>query len=212
MKIALQFILVFVLLPFGMYSQTEQQKIIDVFKDYKSAILNDRGTEALKLIDKRTVDYYSGILIAIKQSDKEAIDQLSLMDKLMILIIRQQVSNEEILKFSGESLLLYAFDNGMVGKNGVVDVDLGKVTVSDDFAKAQLIIKGKEESLYFHFYKEKDWKLNLTSLFPISNIAIREMVEESGKEENDFILFLVEIMSKRKLKENIWNPIKNATN
>lgn len=210
MKIALHFILFFVLLPLSVYSQTEQQKIIDVFKEYKSAILNDRGTDALKFVDKRTVDYYDELLIGIKESDKAAIDELSLTDKLMVLIIRQQVSNEEILKFNGESLLLYAFDNGMVGKNGVVDVDLGKVTVSNDFAKAQLIIKGKEESLYFHFYKEKDWKLNLTSLFPIANIAIREMVDESGKEENDFILFLVEIISKKKIKENIWNPIKNA--
>jgi len=191
-------------------AQNIEKKLVQItFEKYKEYILNDNGVEAINYLDSRTKKYYNDILKDVISADSNRIEKLSLMDKMMVLIIRQRVSKEEILSMNGEKLLIYAINNGMVGKNRASKNGLRKIYVNKNFAKAEMEASDKKNPIYFHFYKEDGiWKIDLTALFNISNQAMKMVVEQSNQSENEYLLYLIELVSKKAIIETIWQPLE----
>lgn len=187
----------------------DQKSVKQSFNNYKSAILNDKGDEAANFVDSRTIKYYSDILDLVKNADSLQVDALSIMDKLMVLSVRSRTGREDILSFDGKKLFAYAVNSGMVGKNSVADNSVGAITINKDFAKGQLVVKGKAAPLYFHFYREeKQWKIDLTSIFPITTKLFQNMADESGQSTNEYLLSLLEIITGKKPGQEVWQPVK----
>lgn len=188
---------------------SEEQSVRASFNSYKSAILNDRGEEAINFVDSRTIKYYDDVLESAKTADSAQVESLSVWDKLMVLLIRHRTSKDDILSFDGRSVLVYVIENGMVGKNSVIDNSIGEVAIDGTFAKGRLVSKGQNTPLDLHFYKEDSrWKIDLTFLFKISTIALKNMIEESGQSENEFFFSLLEIATGKKPNAQIWQPIR----
>ncbi len=192
-----------------MYGQKSEEKlVIKTFENYKSAILNDKGEEAVKHVDSRTIKYYTDVLALVITADSAKVDSLSILDKLMVFSIRHRTTKNDILSFDGKSLLVYAIKSGMVGKNSVANISMEEVIIENDFAKGQLVANGQKVPYYFHFYKEDGlWKIDLTSLFPISTMAFKKMADDSGESQNDYLFSLLEIMTGKKLDADIWQAI-----
>ena len=190
-------------------AQTAEKELVrKTFENYKAAILNDNAKEAFKNIDSRTEKYYTEILDEVKNADSIKINSMSLIDKVTILSVRSKAKKSEILAMQGSQLFLYAIENGMVGKNSVSNNGIGEITINNNFAKGKLKVNGKEVPFYFHFYNEQgQWKLDLTSLFPASNMAFKAMVKESELEENEYLFSLLEIMNGSKPSSSIWEPL-----
>lgn len=187
----------------------EEQAVKSAFEKYRSDILNDLGEEAYKDIDSRTVKYYDDLLVWIKKADSLEIETFSILDKMTVLIMRNKMLKEDLLAMDGKKLFVYAVNNGMVGKGSVSNNSIGKVTVNGNFASGQFISKGKETEVYFHFYKEEGtWKVDLTSLFPISILALDKVIADSGKSENEFLLPLIEASIGKKLDSTSWKPLQ----
>ena len=203
--------LVFFLAWIATFGQKKEEKLVrQSFNNYKSAILNDKGEEAVKFVDSRTIKYYSDILDLIKNADSTKVETLSILNKLMIFSIRHLTSREDILSFDGKSLLVYAIKNGMVGKNSVASNSIGYVTIDNSFAKGQFITNGQKTPFDFHFYKEENqWRIDITSLFTISITALKKIVDDSGLNENEYLFSLLEMMTGNKPNNEIWEPINN---
>jgi hypothetical protein len=197
------------LVIFKSFGQENQEKTIQkVFENYKSAILNDKGIEALNFVDSRTIAYYDDIINKIKTADSITIESYTILDKLMILAIRNSASQEEIMNMNGKSLFVYAIDNGMVGKNSVQNNSIGRVQIDDAFATGQFLVNGQETPINFHFYLENNnWLIDLTSIFPISSGAFKKMIASSGKSENETLLMILELMTGEKPTNSIWHPL-----
>lgn len=191
------------------YGQKRVEKSVrKSFDHYKSAILNDKGEEAVDYVDSRTINYYSEILELVKTADSSKVETLSILDKFMVFSLRHVTPKEDILSFDGKSLLVYAIKSGMVGKNSVANSSIGDVIIEKDFAKGRFISNGQNSPFYFHFYKEEgQWKIDLTSLLPITAMAFKAMADESGENLNDYLFMLIEIMTGREPGIEIWQPI-----
>ena len=187
----------------------EEKLVQQSFDNYKTAILNDKGNEAVKYVDSRTIAYYEQMLELVKTADSSKIETLSILDKLMVFSIRHRTPKETILGFDGKSLLVYAIESGMVGKNSVANNSIGDVIVEGNFAKGQFIANGQKAPFYFHFYKEEgQWKIDLTSLFPVTTMAFKKMADDSGENQNEYLFSLLEILTGKKPGQEIWQPIK----
>jgi len=198
------------LITFNSKAQNQEEKsVVESFETYKDAILNDKGEIAVSSVDSRTLSYYSNILNQTKEADSTKLNSLGVIDKFTVLTMRHKASKEEILSFNGKGVLEYAIKNGMVGKNSVANTTIGEVIIDGDFAKGQLVKNGQKAPFYFHFYKENNiWKIDITSLFSAGVMAFKKMIEDSGKNENDFFLYILEAMTGKKPSPEIWNPIK----
>lgn len=202
-------ILILLFISQFIFSQKSQEKLVrKSFEKYKSSILNDKGEDAVEYVDSKTINYYSDILEVVITADSLKIEALSILDKVMVLAIRHRTENEQIMSFDGKSLLIYAIEEGMVGKNSVANNSIGEVIINEEFAKGQFIANGQETALYFHFYKEnKLWKIDLTSIFPASIVAFENMISQSGKAENEFLFEVLEMMTGERPSSEIWEPI-----
>jgi hypothetical protein len=191
------------------YGQKSEEKLVKkLFDNYKSAILNDKGEEAVNYVDSKTIKYYSDILELVKTADSAKVETLSILDKLMVFTIRHKTSKNDILSFDGKSLLVFAIKNGIAGKNSGANNSIGEVIIEGAFAKGQFIDNGQKAPFYFHFYKEEgQWKIDLTSLFPVSAMAFKKMADESGENQNDFLFSLLEMITGKKPSAEIWQPI-----
>jgi len=190
------------------FAQATEQLVKNSFENYKKAILTDNANAALDEVDSRTKKYYRDLLAKIKTLDSAAVEKLPVVDKFTLLVIRHKLPKEEVLNMEGNDLFLYAIESGMVGKNSVSDNTIGKVTIDGEFAKGQLVSKGKEVPFFIHFYKEDSkWRFNLTSLFPLANMSFKKLVADSGKSQTKFLTDLIEMMTGVKPEASIWKPL-----
>lgn len=203
------FLLLFLIPVLTTAQQTEEVKVKNTFNAYKSAILNDKGGEAVEQVDTKTIAYYGSILEMVKTADSLQVDKSSLMDKLMILIIRHRISKEEIMTTNGKQLLVTAIKMGMVGKSSVINNEVGAVKINDNFASGELLVRGQKTPLAFEFHKESGaWKLDLTAIFPAGEAAFRQMVKQSGEPENEYLLSLIELTTGKEPGAEVWVPTK----
>ena len=173
--------------------------------------MNDKGPVAVSLLDSKTITYYGELLEMIKTYDSLKLDKQSPMNKVTVLSVRHRGTKDEILKMNGESLIVFAIDKGMVGKNSVANNDIGKITVTGDFAKGVLVVNDKPTPISYQFYKENGtWKFNLTSMFPMGNIAFKRIIEQSGLPENEALLSMLEMASGTKPASTIWLPLVSS--
>jgi hypothetical protein len=187
----------------------EEKSIQEAFDNYKAAILNDKGDEAVKYIDSKTIKYYSDILELAINADSSQVNCLSLFDRLMVFSIRHRISKEEVLSFDGEGLLIYAIKSGMVGKSSVSNSSIGELTIENNYAKGQFMVNEHNTSSYLDFYLEAgQWKINLTSGFSVSILSLKKMIENSGQNENEYLFSLLEMITGKKPGQEIWNKVK----
>jgi len=207
MKSILTILFLFILTNLVVAQENEAELIRKNFDSYKAFLYNGKGGEAANLVDSHTIKYYGDIIELVKNADSLKVESLSLLDKIMVLIVRQRVSKENILNFDGKALLIHAINNGMIDKSSAGSFTIGDITVDNNFAKGQIIANGTGSPLFLNFYKENgQWKFDLTSLFPICIPALQKLVKELG--ERGFINAMLSAGTGNKLSQNVWRPIR----
>lgn len=189
--------------------QKEEEAVKNCFAQYKAAILESDGAGAQKWVDQNTLDYYQKMLKLAISADSATVAEASFMDRMTIFTARHRIPANEALAMQGDDFFIYAIDEGMVGKNSVMNVDIGTVKVEGNFATGQLQSGGQPAPFSFHFYKKDGgWKVDLTSLFNVSNKAMKQMAAGSGMSENDFIFHMLEILTGSRPGVAVWRPLK----
>jgi hypothetical protein len=208
-KSTLSLLILLVTITSDVAQTNDKVEIRSIFDVYTSAILNDQPEEALNAIDNKTIDYYKNILAEVKNADSSKISAMSLIDKITVLGVRARATKQEILDMKGSDVFIFAIKNGMVGKNSVVNNSVGDIIIDKNFAKGELLVNGKKTPVFFHFYKENDgWKLNLTELFSLGNVSLKQLVKESGKTENEYLIEILSLLTGKTLSYEIWHPIE----
>ncbi len=170
----------------------EKAKIQACFQAYKNSILNDAGEVAAKYVSERTIQFYDDMAFLARTADSLQIDSLSIIDKLTVLALRARTPNELLFRYEGREVFVFAINSGMVGKDDVRNNDIGKIDLDSTFARAMMMVNGTESPLAMHFHLEGgEWKMDLTSLFPITNTALEEVIEDSEMTENEFLEFVI---------------------
>jgi hypothetical protein len=194
---------------FGCEDNKQQELIKDSFKNYKNAIINDNGSEAVKYVDMRTIKYYSKILELTKNADSTQIEKSTIIEKFFVLAIRHTTPKDSIFKFTGQTLFSYAIEKGMTGKEGAVLLYIDRMDIDNDFAIVELKSKNAESEpgIKINFYKENEtWKADWTSFFISGNAAFKNLIKSSGLGENEFIInALNEVYGKQNI--DVWKPL-----
>lgn len=184
------------------------KKVENSFSGYKAAILEGKGKEAIKWVDQNTLDYYEKILEIAKSGDKATVQNLGLLDKWTVLSVRHRIPREEVLNMDGRSFFIYAVDEEFIGKKSVRDVEIGEIEVNGKTARGKIITEGDFDPMYFDFHKEGNkWKIDLTSLYPVSEAELEKARERNAKPDDEFILEILRMMTRKEPAPNIWDPL-----
>ena len=186
-----------------------KKEITSAFNNYKKAILKQDSKLALAQLDKNSFDYYDQVLNIALRANQQQLDELEILDKLMVLSVKHRVPKEQLIKMNGRELLIYALDNGLIGKNTVEKAELGDIDIKGEIAYGQYIISEQKTPLYFGFtYDQSQWRLDITSIFEPAGYGIRKLVEMQNKDENEVIIMMIESTTPgQKVSQEIWKPI-----
>ncbi len=192
------------------FSQSKDEEgVKNCFQSYKEAILTGEGKEAVKWVDSRTIEYYTMVLEKSISADSLEISAMPFMDKFMVLVVRYRIDYEELKEMDGKKFFIYAVNKEMVGKNSVMNVEVGEVKVEGKFAQASVVTKGVDAGFSFDFYKEKrKWKMDLTSIFKPTTRALKLALEGKEMSDEEFIIFSLELSGQKPVTSDLWRPLK----
>jgi hypothetical protein len=190
-------------------TEIKNSAIQKAFDNYKSAVLNNNGEEAVRYINNKTLEYYGYILDKVKTANKSEVNKLSIFYKITILSIRHRIPKEEILSFDNRKLFIYLINHEMVGKSSFAENSIAQIIITGNFALAKILAGDKLSPYSLQFQNENgQWKIDLTSLSPLVSVEIEKKMKESGYNENKFIFSILTNLTGRKPDKKIWKPIK----
>lgn len=201
----------FALVPYlatGCHSSPEPQLIRKCFAQYKQAILDRNGEEAVQQVDSSTLRYYASMKDAALNAKEQDVRNMTITDKINVLGFRHQIGIAQLQRLSEQELLVFLVDQGMTGREGVADSDLGQTSISGNTAQGEILSRGQKTGFKFRFVKDDGkWRLDLTALLPMVDQGMKGVVSRLGVNEDQFIVNMLERMSFKPVTSNIWEPL-----
>ncbi len=203
------FSVVLIALTHTAVSADDSSAVHECFEAYRTSILNQDGQSAVELVDSTTIAYYSEVRRLALHAEREEVEELTLMDRLMVFTLRHRIAAAELAALSGRQLFIHAVAEGWVSKNSVARVKLARVFVEGSTASAALDLGGKEAPVRFRFHKiGKEWRLDITSVFALLGQAFQRAIQEMERDENEFIFSILEAGLGQPVSEDIWLPMQ----
>lgn len=179
---------------------------------YRAAILASEGARAVELVTANTVEKFGELRVAALTEDREAIKQRSLMEELIVLLIRHRVPTAKLQAMDAKAMLLHAYDEGWVGKESVKDIALGEVKISGEAASIALVDgAGRPTPLHFELRREQGvWKLDVTSMMAQTQGTMKQALAQVDPDPDAAILKLLTMMTGRDYDASAWDPPRPA--
>ncbi|SCY38318.1 hypothetical protein [Desulfoluna spongiiphila] len=192
----------------GCSKEDETPMIQESFKQYKSAILNQDGFTAYYYVDSHTKAYYDDMLDKVMNASEYETKNMSLGSKVIVTMARHSISANTLRGMNGESFFIYAVENGWIGEESVSRLEIAVSNVDKNFAKTHIVDANGEAPFGFTFRKEdKTWRIDLTSMLPMTEMALEEQIKEIGIDEETFIRATLTQASGFQPDSSIWEPV-----
>ncbi|MEM6687630.1 MAG: hypothetical protein AAF617_17765 [Bacteroidota bacterium] len=189
------------------YEADHETRIGTNFQNLKTAILANKGSEALEYVHANTTSYFSYVLYESRYTDSSEISSYSVKDKLMILLVRHLCTKDQLSDFDRNTLMAFLIDQWTLGKNSINDVTIRHINVDKDTARCQVFKNNLKTGNYVDFYQvQQQWKIDISLLYRSLSQGLRELIKNSRMEENDFILNAIHEFSGRQPDSTIWKP------
>jgi hypothetical protein len=195
------------------YAQTDDVSAIrDLFNRYKTALLTGDGATAARLVDRETLQYFEEVKALTLTGAEEAVRQRPFVDRLLIVTMRHELPAADLEGMDLEGLLEHAVDAGWIGKQSIMGLGIGEITVDGDEATAVAVTPtqstGTEATseLQYKFVRDQgEWRFGFRSLVESINQMIASLTKQMGTDQDQLIFVLVEQLSGRKVLPEVWS-------
>ena len=178
------------------------------FSQYRAALLKQDGEAAVEVLSQPTVDYYGTMQHLAVCGSAEEIKRQSFIDRMQVLLMRVRVPADDLLAMSGREMLIYAIEQGWIGRSDVVSASVGEVSITGGTAVGQHVVQGQPSQAKFHFVNEAGvWKLDLLPTIEASGQAMSIVAKQQGRPENELLGQLMTLVTQKQLKTADWQPI-----
>ena len=178
------------------------------FAAYKSALERRDGALAASAVSSNSLSYYDRMRKLALSASKRDLEALEGTERMLVLALRYQAPLALLTSGKPEDLVAYAVDAAMVSDTGIVETELGEVTIRGDLARCWIIVDGKPTRGVLQFALEGGrWKFDLEFAMRSSAGWISALALESGMSEDDVIFELLAGGSKKPIGPDIWQPL-----
>jgi len=194
-------------------SAGEEQRIREVFVQYKEAIAKSKGEAAASLVSEKTIAYFEQMRVAALTMPAAEVKQSPLMDRTMILATRARVAKGELARWHGRELFVHAVDQGWVGKEAQ---RLAPDLITIDGTTASLGLRAGTETVPpsqgFKLYQEAGgWKLDVISVARADSASMKAVQKELAQidpDPNRALVKLIEMLTGKPVGPEIWEPLE----
>ncbi len=181
----------------------------DLFEEYKTAIEQKQYGKAAGLIDQKSVEYYNQVIKLALEKERKQLGEVNFNSKLMALALRQSYSKKELKDLTGEQVFAFAAENHLNPMDSIGQYTIAKTVMESGLSKAvsRMYRKGELTKTYLKFIKvDGVWKMNFASVMNDDNDLNTSIVLSGIKDENKRAIKIVESISGKRIKRNIWVP------
>ena len=183
--------------------------VADLFEEYKSAIEQKQYGKAAGLIDQKSVEYYNQVRKLALETERKKLGEVNFNSKLLALALRQTYSKKEIKNLTGEQIFAFASENHLNPLDSIGQYTIAKTVMESGLNKAvsRMYRKGELTETYLKFIKvDGVWKMNFASVMNEDNDLNTSIVLSGIKDENRRAIKIIEGISDKRIKRNIWVP------
>ena len=181
----------------------------DLFDNYKVAIEQEQYEKAATFIDQKSVEYYNQVIKLALETERKKLGELNFNSKLLALSLRQEFSKKEIKDLKGEQVFAFAAKNHLNPMDSIGQYTIAKTVMDSGLEKAvsRMYKKGELTETYLKFIKvDGVWKMNFASVMNDENDLKTSIVSSGIRDENKRAIKIIETISDKRLKRNIWVP------
>lgn len=188
--------------------QNATEEVKASFQRYTEALLKGDGETAWSLVDSGTQRFYSQMPGDAVSMRRDQLQRLDYAQKMQVLRLRAEFRKQQLESLSGRDVFVLAITNGWISKSAVQSVTtLQRVSVNGRYAVGY--IPQDPKAPFYFIYEDAQWKLSLWKLFEFANAITKQMKEESGLPDEEFLLALMRQLSKYEVNERILDgPIE----
>lgn len=181
----------------------------DLFTEYKTAIEQKQYGKASSLIDQKSVEYYNQVIKLALETERKKLGAVNFNSKLMALALRQNYSKKQLKDLTGEQVFAFAAENHLNPMDSISQYTIAKTVMESGLNKAvsRMYRKGELTETYLKFIKvDGVWKMNFASVMNDDNDLNTSIVLSGIRDENKRAIKIVESISDKRIKRNIWVP------
>ncbi|MFK7978626.1 MAG: hypothetical protein AB8G86_01475 [Saprospiraceae bacterium] len=207
----LKFLVFTLFISFFACGDSPLDAVDDLFEEYKVAIEQKQYGKAAGLIDQKSVEYYNQVIKLALEKERKDLGAVNFNSKLMALALRQFYSKKELKDLTGEQVFAFAAENHLNPMDSIGQYTIAKTVMESGLSKAvsRMYRKGELTETYLKFIKvDGVWKMNFASVMNDDNDLNTSIVLSGIKDENKRAIKIVESISGKRVKRNIWVPAK----
>ncbi|MGY8802787.1 MAG: hypothetical protein ACKVK6_00970 [bacterium] len=198
--------------PLHAFASEDGDAIRDVFRAYRTAILEGKGEDAADLLCQSTLDYFDRMRILALDGDAAAVQATALVDQMQTMLFRLSVPAKTLETLSAKGLIAYSVEQGWIGKKSVQKVTPGKVQTEKDGALLHVNVDGEDAGPAFRFYREaKGWRLDLVPTLKATDGVLRSTALRAGVPHNEYILKVMSLALDTEIGDEAWEPLRGKT-
>jgi hypothetical protein len=180
--------------------------ILKCYNEYKTAVVTGDPQNVIGLVDSATLNRYKVILNGVKNADSLQLLSMPLIDRTIILTIRHIEPAEQIKILKDYDLLPYSIKHKMMNNLELTNDSKIAIIITENLAEANIGTDSNTDLSKLQFKREEGiWKMSLVSQFSQSEKIIKELIDNSGLKEGEFLMQLLENMSNKKPDAKIWH-------
>lgn len=185
----------------------DEQEVRAAFAAYRDALLAEDGAAAAGRVSGESVAYFDEMRSLAYNGDRASIGGRPMIDRLFVTITRLRVPRSELEALSGEGLLVFGVENGLIGADTVANIELGEIVIADDTATAAVVNRGQPTPGRFRFVRESGgWRVDLVFLLRAADAALRQAAVAKGQDQNELIFEQVAMTTGQPVSAEIWDP------
>jgi hypothetical protein len=185
------------------------QGVENLFNEYKTAIQKKQYGKAAGLIDQKSIEYYDQVIKLALETERKKLGAVNFNSKLIALALRQEFSKKELLELNGKQVFSFAATNHLNPLDSIGEYTIARTVMESGMNKAvsRMNRNGELTDTYLKFIKENEqWKMNFASVMNNDNDSNTSIVLSGIRDENKRAIKIVQKISKKRLKRNIWVP------
>lgn len=196
--------------PDGSVLMGEAAELDDTFRTYRRAVLQSDGKTAAAIVTSETQAYYRRMADAALKDEKHVLLSGPRADCYTALLLRHELSREQLENMSGEELVAFLVDRGHVSKRVTAKTLIGNFEIDGDKAVGYDWYERGEKYWNYKYYFEREdgaWRFNVLPLMEKADTGFYLIKSrEKLKSYEATYLYVLEQATGRKPGPEIWSP------
>ncbi len=190
------------------------EQLRETLAAYQTALMARDGAAAVDLVSATTHEYYSAIREIALYGPAARVRKMPITDRIQVLLVRSRIDAAALKEMDGARLFRYYVDHGWTGGGASLRrTQLADFRISGDVATAAQMDGNRPSALRWRFERENHrWRIDLTSLLPLAEQAMREALSRTPLGEDEFVLRAIEAQSLVPVNDTIWQPLSPRLN